>query len=196
MCFVSLASYSLYLDIPVSLKPKILREAFPKLNGLTLIEAPWRHKYFELPREPGCFICRAIDAPPRSDAKNLLLIRGKRAIVMLNRFPYTMGALMVAPFAHVGDYREIDAETLAEMDALVKQSMDLLDAALHPKAYNIGINQGVDAGAGLKDHLHIHVVPRWGADTNFMTAIGGARVLAQDVDSMYKRLRKVLKRRQ
>lgn len=113
---------------------------------------------------------------------------------MLNRFPYTMGALMVAPLAHLGDFREIDDETLLEMNHLVKKSMNLLEAALQPKAFNIGINQGADAGAGLKDHLHIHVVPRWGADTNFMTVTAGTRVLAEDVDSMYRRLRKALRR--
>ena len=170
----------------MSLKPKILQDSFPKLD---LIDAPWRHKYFELPKDDGCFMCRAIHAAPRHDAKNLLLVRGERALVMLNRFPYTMGALMVAPFAHVADFREIDDATLLEMNQLVKRAMNILDAAIHPKAYNIGINQGVDAGAGLKDHLHIHVVPRWGADTNFMTTISGARVLAEDVDGMYKRLR-------
>lgn len=174
----------------MSLKPKILRESFPKPNGLELINAPWRHKYFDLPKDDSCFFCRAIAASPRHDAKNLLLVRGERAVIMLNRFPYTVGALMVAPRAHVGDYRELDDETLAEMNRLVKQSMNILDAALHPKAYNIGINQGADAGAGVQDHLHIHVVPRWGADTNFMTTIGGARVLAEDAAGMYKRLRK------
>jgi len=172
----------------MSLKPKILQETFPR--GLTRIDAPWRHKYFDLPKDDACFICRAIRAAPRQDAKNLLLVRGERAVVMLNRYPYTMGALMIAPIAHVGDYREIDAATLAEMDALVKQGMAILDAALHPKGFNIGINQGVDAGAGIKDHLHVHLVPRWGADTNFMTVTAGARVLAEDVDSMFKRLRK------
>lgn len=185
---LSLIPHPSYLSTDVSLKPKILRETFPR--GLTLIDAPWRHKYFDLPKDDGCFICRAIYAAPRQDAKNLLLVRGERAVVMLNRYPYTMGALMIAPIAHVGDYREIDAAALAEMDALVKQGMDILDAALHPKGFNIGINQGVDAGAGLKDHLHVHLVPRWGADTNFMTVTANARVLAEDVDSMYKRLRK------
>lgn len=174
----------------MSLKPKILRDTFPPLNGLEMIDAPWRHKYFELPKDEGCFICRAVAANPRHDAKNLLLVRGARALVMLNRFPYTMGALMVAPFAHVGDYRALDDETLLEMNQLVKRAMNILDAAIHPKAYNIGINQGQAAGAGLQDHLHIHVVPRWDADTNFMTTIGGARVIAQDVDGMYKRLRR------
>ncbi len=173
----------------MSLKPKALRENFPKLNGLEIIHAPWRHKYFALPHDPGCFICRAVAANPRNDAKNLLLVRGQRALIMLNRFPYTTGAMMVAPYAHLGDFRAPDDETLMEMNRLVQWSMNVLDAAFKPKAYNIGVNQGKAAGAGLQDHLHIHVVPRWDADTNFMTTIGGARVLAEDVDSMYKRLR-------
>ncbi len=174
----------------MSLKPKLLRETFPQLD---LIDAPWRHKYFDLPKDERCFICHAIHAAPRHDAKNLLLARGERAIIILNRYPYTMGALMVAPFAHVGDYREIDDQAHSEMNRLVKRAMNILDAALQPKAYNIGVNQGVAAGAGLKDHLHIHVVPRWAADTNFMTTIGKTRILAQDVDGMYKRLKKTLK---
>ncbi|MCG3141772.1 MAG: AP-4-A phosphorylase [Anaerolineae bacterium] len=178
----------------MSLKPKILQQTFPQVNGLTIIEAPWRHKYFEQPKDDACFICRAIAAPPRRDAKNLLLVRGKDALIMLNRFPYTTGALMVAPYAHYGDFRAHADETLTEMNRLVKLSMNVLDAAFKPTAYNIGINQGKAAGAGLRDHLHIHVVPRWDGDTNFMTTIGGARVLAQDVDSMYKRLRQALKR--
>lgn len=177
----------------MSLKPKILRETFPQGKGFTLLEAPWRHKYFDAPHDPECFICRAIDARPRSDARNLLLMRGERAVIMLNRYPYTMGALMVAPVAHLGDFRTIDDETLLEMNHLVKKGMNILDAALHPKGFNLGVNQGIDAGAGLKDHLHIHIVPRWGADTNFMTTTAGTRVLAEDVRSMYRRLRKALK---
>lgn len=177
----------------MSLKPKILRESFREGSGLTLIDAPWRHAYFDLPRDPECFICRAIGANPRQDARNLVLVRGERAIVMLNRFPYTMGALMVAPAGHLGDFREIDDATLLEMNQLIKKGMDILAAALSPKAFNLGINQGVDAGAGLKDHLHMHLVPRWGADTNFMTVTAGTRVLAEDVDSMYRRLRKALR---
>lgn len=174
----------------MSLKPKILRESFRKGSGLTLIDAPWRHEYFDLPKDGACFICRAIESKPTQDAKNLVLVRGEHALIMLNRYPYTMGALMVVPHAHAGDYRALDEETLAEMSRLVKQSITLLERALKPKAFNIGINQGVDAGAGLQDHLHIHVVPRWGADTNFMTVTAGTRVLAQDIDSMFKRLRK------
>lgn len=177
----------------MSLKPKNLQENFPQGKGFTIIEAPWRHAYFDAPKVAGCFICDAVAANPRQDAKNLLLVRGDRAVIMLNRYPYTMGALMVAPNRHVGDYREIEEDTLTEMNRLVKQGMNILEAALHPKAYNIGLNQGEAAGAGLKDHIHIHVVPRWVADSNFMTTIGEARVLAEDVDGMFKRLRKAMK---
>lgn len=175
----------------MSLKPKILRPSARTGTGLTMIDAPWRHRYFEQPKDTGCFICRAIAAPTRQDPKNLVLVRGKLGIIMLNRYPYTMGALMIAPIAHIGRFQDIDDETSLELNRLVKKGMAILDAALCPRGYNVGINQGLEAGAGLLDHLHIHLVPRWGADTNFMTTTGGARVMAQDVDSMYRRLRRV-----
>lgn len=177
----------------MSLKPKILRSSFREGTGLTLLDAPWRHKYFEQPKDEGCFICRALEAPTREDAKNLILVRGTRGILMLNRYPYTMGALMVAPVAHLGEFEAIDDETMLELARLIKRGMAILRQALRPKGFNIGINQGVDAGAGLRDHLHIHVVPRWGADTNFMTTIAATRVLAEDVDHMYRRLKRAMR---
>jgi ATP adenylyltransferase len=160
---------------------------------LTLIDAPWRHAYFDKPKEEGCFICRAFRESPRNDAKNLLLVRGARAVIVLNRYPYTMGALMIAPVAHVARLQDLDDDTLLEMMHLVKQGMAILDKAVQPKGYNIGINLGADAGAGLEEHLHIHLVPRWRADTNFMTTTADTRVLAEDVDSMYKRLRRAMR---
>ena len=164
-------------------------------NGLTLIDAPWRHELFDNPsKSDDCFICRAVDEPSRNDRKNLLLVRGERAVILLNRYPYTMGALMVAPIEHTGEFRQLDDETVLELMRLVKQSISILEQAAHPEGYNIGINQGKAAGAGLKDHLHIHVVPRWGADTNFMTTTSDARVLAEDVDSMFNRLRRAMGR--
>lgn len=177
--------------MPTKNKPP--RSSSKQGTGFTLIDAPWRHKYFDAPKQSECFICRAIASPPRQDAQNLLLVRGDRAVIMLNRYPYTMGALMVAPVVHQGDFRALDEETLLEMNRLIKRSLGILDKAVHPRAYNIGINQGAEAGAGLESHLHTHVVPRWGADTNFMTTIGDSRVLAEDVDSMYRRLRRAIK---
>jgi ATP adenylyltransferase len=100
---------------------------------------------------------------------------------------------MVAPVAHLNDFRRVDDDALVELNQLVKRAMNILDAAIHPKGFNVGFNQDLDAGAGLKDHIHIHVVPRWRGDTNFMTTIGEARVLAEDVDSMWRRLRKATK---
>jgi len=172
---------------------KQLRPSARSKDGLSLIDAPWRHTYFDLPKDPGCFICRAIAAKPRHDRENLLLVRGEHSIIMLNRFPYTMGALMVAPVAHVADYRLVDDATLAEMSRLTKLGLELLERALGARAFNIGINQGSEAGAGLNEHLHQHLVPRWGADTNFMTSVAGARVLAEDVNGMYRRLRKAMR---
>lgn len=164
-----------------------------QLQNLELIDAPWRHEYFDSPKQLGCFICRAIADKRSNDRSNLLLLRGDGAVIVLNRYPYTMGALMVAPCAHLAGFRDLGDGTLLEMVHLVSQSMDILDRALTPKGYNIGVNQGKEAGAGLDGHIHIHVVPRWGADTNFMTTIAGARVIAESPDSMFRRLRRVMK---
>ncbi len=163
-------------------------------SGLTLVDAPWRHKLFDQDKsDPDCFICRAWRENPRNDARNLLLVRGQAALIILNRYPYTMGSLMVAPAEHRADIMHVSQDTLCEIMELVKVGMHILDHSIHPRGYNIGINQGIDAGAGLHEHLHVHVVPRWGADTNFMSTVAGARVLAEDVDSMYKRLRRTLR---
>jgi ATP adenylyltransferase len=159
-------------------------------NGLALVDAPWRHKYFDEKKVEGCFLCRALAASRRQDSKNLLLVRGRQAAIFLNRYPYTMGALMIAPVEHLGDYLAVAPETLAEMDSLIKLGIRILDRAIHPRAFNVGMNIGIDAGAGLSDHLHVHLVPRWRADTNFMTTTAGTRVLAEDMDSMYRRLRR------
>lgn len=103
---------------------------------------------------------------------------------------------MVAPIEHRADITLIPEETLLEIMQMVKTGIRVLDHAIRPKGYNIGINQGADAGAGLHEHLHVHVVPRWRADTNFMSTIGNARVLAEDVDSMYKKLKRSIKQLQ
>lgn len=153
--------------------------------------APWRYKYFELPKVGGCLFCRGI-AAGRDDHGNLVLVRGERALIMLNRYPYSTGALMIAPIVHEGEFRKIEDETLLEMNRMLKYGMNILDAAIHPAGFNVGINQGEAAGAGVKDHLHIHLVPRWTGDTNFMTTTGNTRVLSEDIERMYDRLRRVI----
>ena len=178
---------------PIIRPRKAVNPSEDKVSALTLINAPWRHEYFDMPKQKGCFICRSIKDKPANDRKNLLLLRGSSAVIVLNRFPYTVGALMIAPAEHLPRFREISDETRLEMMHLIDCGMEILDRALEPNGYNIGINQGKAAGAGLDDHLHIHLVPRWGADTNFMTSIFGARVLAESLDSMFRRLSRAMK---
>ncbi len=162
-------------------------------SGLQPIWASWRYKYFEQPREDRCFICSGIAAELVHDKANLILLRETLGVIMLNRYPYTVGHLMIAPLGHRATLEDVDEDTLLGLARLVKLGIKILDLAVHPKGYNIGINQGVEAGAGLHDHLHIHVVPRWGGDTNFMTTIGETRVLSEDLDHMYERLQDVLR---
>jgi ATP adenylyltransferase len=173
---------------------KVPRPYLDGTTGLTLISSPWRHEYFDKPKQKGCFICRAIKDKPAKDRQNLLLVRGDHAVLLLNRYPYTAGALMIAPAEHLAKFGDITDETMLAMMHLIKRGMGILECALDPKGYNIGVNQGKEAGAGLDNHLHIHLVPRWGADTNFMTSIAGARVLAEDLDSMFRRLSRAIRR--
>ena len=156
------------------------------------IWAPWRYKFFEQPRMQGCFICDAVAASKNLDRENLLIVRDSSAIIMLNRYPYTIGALMVAPNRHLATLSDLDDDTTLQVMKLVRHGMGILDVALKPQGYNIGINQGVAAGAGVADHLHLHVVPRWNADVNFMTFIGETRVLAEEPEHMYDKLKKAM----
>ncbi|MDX6652566.1 MAG: adenylyltransferase [Solirubrobacterales bacterium] len=123
------------------------------------------------------------------DEAALILHRGERCFVILNAFPYTNGHLMVAPFEHIARLPELDAETTAEMMALVQRSIGLLDGEYGPQGYNVGVNQGRVAGAGVEGHIHMHVVPRWGGDTNFMPVLGDTRVMPQTLEQSFEALR-------
>lgn len=135
-----------------------------------------------------CFLCRYRDQPDH-DEKNLVLWRGGRALALLNRFPYTGGHSMVAPLNHVGALSELDPETMREMMELLRDLQQVLAQAVRAQGFNIGMNVGRCAGAGLPGHLHVHIVPRWQGDTNFMTVFGGARVISQALDDLYVQLR-------
>ncbi|MGC9455288.1 MAG: HIT family protein [Phycisphaerae bacterium] len=154
------------------------------------IWAPWRMEYIDSlsDEDQGCFLCRYRD-DPANDAENLVLWRGRRSFVVLNRFPYTGGHSLIAPAEHVGDVADLDDETLLEMMHLLRDLKRTLDEALSPDGYNVGINIGQCAGAGLPGHLHVHVVPRWGGDTNFMPVFGGVRVIPQTLGELYTQLR-------
>ena len=150
--------------------------------------SPWRMKYIENhEKENGCVFC---DAQAKADgAENLIAFRGKLAYVILNRFPYTSGHLMVIPFEHKPNLEELDAETRAEMMELAARCMSVLRNIYKPQGFNMGANIGEAAGAGVKGHVHIHIVPRWAGDTNFMSAVGETRVLPEALEDTYRRVR-------
>lgn len=141
--------------------------------------APWRMEYIDgLADEAGCFLCRAL-ASPAEDEKNLVLWRSPATLVLLNRFPYSSGHLLVAPAAHVGGLEQLSDEVLLELLHRTRDAKRVLEAGLRAQGFNIGLNLGRCAGAGLPDHVHLHVVPRWGGDTNFMPVIGDVKVIPQ-----------------
>ncbi|MEJ5171453.1 MAG: HIT domain-containing protein [Fimbriimonadales bacterium] len=154
--------------------------------------APWRMRYVEA-AGPGSGGCIFVELPAQSDdRKNLILHRGEKAFVMLNAFPYTNGHLMVAPYKHTADMGELDDAELLEINRLVAACLRWLQRAYRPEGFNIGVNLGSAAGAGIPDHIHWHVVPRWAGDTNFMTVVGEVRVLPQDLWESYDRLRRAM----
>lgn len=150
--------------------------------------APWRLSYIEKATPSGG--CIFVDLPAEDDdRKNLILYRGKTAFVIMNAFPYTNGHLMVAPFRHTADMSELEDEELLEINKLVSRTMGWIKAAYHPDGFNVGVNIGRAAGAGIPTHIHWHIVPRWEGDTNFMGVVGEVRVLPQSLEESYDRLK-------
>ncbi|MFW6132490.1 MAG: HIT family protein [Planctomycetota bacterium] len=157
--------------------------------------APWRMQYIDaLDETPdqasdGCFLCRYRDES--DDEKNYVLWRGRRCFAVLNLFPYTGGHTLIAPFDHVGDLSELDEATMCEMFTHVRDLDRVLRRAIRAEGFNVGINIGRCAGAGLPGHLHVHVVPRWGGDTNFMAVFGDVRVVPTHLREVHGRIREV-----
>jgi ATP adenylyltransferase len=153
------------------------------------IWSPWRMKYIEgHGKETGCIFCKALR---QSDEEALIVARGRHAFVILNRYPYTGGHLMVVPVEHVDSIDKLPEETWLEMFALLKQSLAALRTAYRAPAFNLGSNIGEAAGAGVADHVHLHVVPRWSGDTNFMSVLGEVRVLPESLEETWKKIRAV-----
>jgi ATP adenylyltransferase len=138
----------------------------------------------------GCIFCTK-PAEQRDD-ENLILWRGPQSFALMNLFPYNNGHLMIAPYAHVPSVLALDAETLTDMMQLAQRCLRALDAALHPHGYNMGINQGTVAGAGIADHVHFHVVPRWNGDTNFMPVLADVKVMPDYLQNTYAQIRREL----
>ena len=152
------------------------------------IWSPWRMKYIENHEaEAGCIFCNALALP--DNAQNLIIKRGKLAFVILNLYPYTSGHIMVAPIAHQPSLEFLDPDSRAEMMELVSQCIVVLKAVYHPQGFNVGANIGETAGAGEPGHVHMHIVPRWAGDTNFMSALGETRVLPEALEETYKRIK-------
>ena len=150
--------------------------------------SPWRMEYIENhSKDEECVFCSA--QSQEDSAENLIAYRGQRAYVILNRYPYTSGHLMVVPFEHKATLEELDPLTRAEMMELTALCMTVLREVYNPQAFNMGANIGEAAGAGVKEHVHIHVVPRWAGDTNFMSVLGESRVLPESLANTYQRLK-------
>jgi ATP adenylyltransferase len=154
--------------------------------------SPWRMSYVSAEKEhgfegPSCVFC---SLPAQDDdERTYILYRGARAFVIMNLYPYNNGHLMVVPYAHVDSISALDGETLTEMMGLVQRSQAVLAEAMRPQGFNLGMNQGRAAGAGIADHVHMHLLPRWIGDTNFMPALGDVRVMPQHLDETYQLLR-------
>jgi len=149
------------------------------------IWAPWRMTYIRGQKEDGCVFCQI--SGQKKDEENLILHAGEHTLVLMNRFPYNNGHLMVIPRRHCTDVESLEAREIEELFNLLKLSIRVLTASLAPDGYNVGINLGKAAGAGM-EHLHLHVVPRWSGDSNFMPVLSDTRVIPEFVETTYRKL--------
>jgi ATP adenylyltransferase len=151
------------------------------------IWSPWRMKYIENHNNNICPFCEAISSS--QDTENLIINRGKNAFVMLNKYPYTSGHMLVLPMIHQEKLSDLSREIREELTELVNQASEVLITVYQPEGLNIGLNIGAAAGAGIPKHLHWHIVPRWVGDTNFITTVGGARVIPESLEDCYQKIK-------
>ena len=153
--------------------------------------APWRISYIQgLNEKHDCFICHNLENPAQ-DKANYVLWRSANSMVILNKFPYNNGHLLIAPNRHVPDFEDLNDDELLEINKLIRLCQQALNDAINPHGFNVGMNFGRCAGAGLPGHLHIHVVPRWDGDTNFMAVCGHTDVISQGLDELYDKLKQI-----
>ena len=157
---------------------------------MKMLWAPWRMEYILAKKPSGCILC---DKPKESDdAGNFILYRGKKNFVILNLYPYNPGHLMVAPYRHLGNLDDFTDEELHEHFEMVRRFVKISRETFNPGGFNMGINVGKVAGAGVEGHLHTHIVPRWQGDTNFMPVVGDMRVVSEGLTATYQRLKEKL----
>ncbi len=153
--------------------------------------APWRMEFIDAPKRAGCIFCEyPAQAGEEADRRNLLAHRSAQSFTLLNRFPYNTGHVMVIPRAHVSRLEDLSPEAFAELHEELRRAIAAVRAAYHPEGFNVGMNLGKVAGAGIADHLHYHVVPRWIGDTNFMPVIGDTKVMIEYLDASWEKIRK------
>ena len=153
--------------------------------------APWRMEYIKKPKEKECLFCRVIRED--KDRENLVLYRSKHGFIILNKYPYNNGHLMVAPYKHTPTPLELREEEDLDLSYLIKLCMKILDKTMRPQGFNIGANIGRAAGAGIEEHYHIHIVPRWIGDTNYMPIISDTKVIVEHLYATYDKLREALR---
>ena len=154
---------------------------------MKFLSAPWRWKFISgLIKKEGCIFCRALAADSRD---SLVCFRGEKFFVLMNKYPYSTGHLMIAPLTHLASPEQMAADDLREMWELTNRSLSILKEKFHPEGFNIGMNLGKASGAGIQDHFHQHVVPRWGGDANFMATIGGTQVMSYDLETVFASIR-------
>jgi len=152
------------------------------------IAAPWRGPYVRnVHKMTGCVFCRA--KAIKDDRRSRVLFRGERAFVILNKYPYQLGHLMIAPYRHTASFERAGKDLTDEMSDLLKLSLRVLKKAYRPQGFNVGLNLGRSAGAGVVHHFHLHAVPRWQGDSNYMPVVGGTKIVLEDLDATFDRLR-------
>jgi len=151
------------------------------------IYAPWRSKYFTMPEEEGCLFCNIQNE--KDDRKAGILTRGEHWYIILNTFPYTNGHIMVVSNRHIKNFGAVREQETGELFGFLKKGEEALRNAYNPHGINVGVNLGSAAGAGIVDHLHFHMVPRWVGDTNFMTCLAETRVVSEDLEKSYRNLK-------
>ncbi|MEO0215829.1 MAG: HIT domain-containing protein [candidate division WOR-3 bacterium] len=151
--------------------------------------APWRVEYIRSPSR-GCFLCEALR---EKDAERVFVLEnGTKAFTIMNRYPYNNGHLLVAPIRHIGSIEELNDDEVLDIHRLILRAIKVMEVVIKPAGFNVGINQGSVAGAGLVDHIHVHLVPRWPGDTNFMPIIGETKVISEGLKETYNKIKKGL----
>jgi ATP adenylyltransferase len=158
---------------------------------------PWRMAYIKgdtAPKDKGCVLCKLCEDDPANDATNLVVYRGEHCYVVLNRYPYNTAHLMVVPYVHTADLSGLEDACAADLFGLTRRCVALLNEEYQPHGMNLGMNLGHTAGAGIAEHLHMHIVPRWEGDTNFYPIVGGIKVIPEGLERTFERLHPLFRR--